>query len=537
MTNIKINRCIRAFTVSLALTVALLASVAQAQTYTNVYNFTNGVSGTGDFNTGLLAQGRNGNIYGTLQGGPGANGTVFTYSLNSEALTLLYKFTNAKADGSGPVAGLTLGLDGNFYGATYQRSGSGEGEIFKITPDGVLTILYGFQNGADGCCPVAPPVQHPDGNLYGVTGNIPGTIYRITPNGSFTAIATPPSSRPQAPLIVGTDGNLYGTSIDGGGYAFQVTTKGKVKVLHHFLGGADGSSPYGALMQAADGKLYGITRFASASGQGGVIYQVTTGGAFKTLYTLAEATDGSQSYAGLVQGSDGFLYGVTTSGGANNLGTFFKVSTSGAGFTVLHNFDKATGATPYATPMLHTNGIIYGETSAGGTDTGVLYSMDAGLKPFASLFVIWSGKVGTQVGILGQGFNGTTGVKFGSGTGTFQVVSDNYMVATVPAGATTNKVTVLEPGGNLSSPQTFKVIPSATGFSPSSGSVGTPVNITGMSLTQTTTVTFGGVKATSFTVNSDTSVTALVPTGAKTGKIAVKTKGGSATAPGVFTVN
>ena len=148
--------------------------------------------------------------------------------------------------------------------------------------------------------------------------------------------------------------------------------------------------------------------------------------------------------------------------------------------------------------------------------------------------MIWSGKVGTSVGILGQGFSSATGVKFGSGAGTFSVVSDNYMIATA-AGATTGSVTVVEPAGNLITPQVFKVIPSISKFVPTSGPVGTSVVITGLSLTQTTAVSFGGVKA-PFTVNSDTQVTATVPTGAKTGKVAVKTKGGSATGPGTFTV-
>jgi len=127
-------------------------------------------------------------------------------------------------------------------------------------------------------------------------------------------------------------------------------------------------------------------------------------------------------------------------------------------------------------------------------------------------------------------------VKFGTGSGTFVASTDAFMTATVAAGATTGKITILEPGGNLATPQVFKIIPSISKFAPTSGPVGTSVVITGMSLTQTTTVTFGGVKATTFTVNSDTQVTATVPTGAITGKVAVKTKGGSATAPGTFTV-
>jgi hypothetical protein len=82
----------------------------------------------------------------------------------------------------------------------------------------------------------------------------------------------------------------------------------------------------------------------------------------------------------------------------------------------------------------------------------------------------------------------------------------------------------------------FDVIPQITSFAPASGPVGTAVTITGVSLTQTTAVTFDGVAATDFTVDSDTKVTSTVPTDAKTGKIAIKTAGGTATSTASFTV-
>ena len=200
------------------------------------------------------------------------------------------------------------------------------------------------------------------------------------------------------------------------------------------------------------------------------------------------------------------------------------------GYSVLHDFDgKTTGGDPFSTILLHTNGLIYG-WGGNGPREGVLYSMDVGLKPFASLVVMGSGKVGTQVGILGQGFSSATGVKFGTGPGTFSVVSDTYMTAAPAAGATTGKVTIVESGGNLVTPQTFKVTPQVKGFRPASGPVGTVVMITGVSLSQTTAVTFGGVSAT-FTVKSDTQVNATVPAGAVTGKIESPPKAARRSAP------
>jgi uncharacterized repeat protein (TIGR03803 family) len=515
------------------------APLAQAQTYTDLFDFIQS-TGSAPGTPGLLAQGQDGNLYSTMPSGgsgPPWAGTIFMYPLGSNGINVLYYFSGT--EGFGPMSGLNLGLDGNFYGTTYEPVGSTAGDVFKVTPSGALTVLYQFTNGSDGAHPFAPPVPHPDGNLYGVTYN--GTVltaYKITPAGAFSVIATLPG-RTVAPLIVGTDGNLYGTTQYGGkfnaGTVFQLTTKGKLKIIHEFkTDGTDGTNPAGPLMQGRDGKFYGTTAWGGA-GSSGVVYQVTTAGKYAVLHSFT-GTEGTNSATGLVQGSDGFLYGVTSAGGGLGFGTFFKVNTTGTTFAVLHNFDKAaSGGNPLSTPVLHTSGIIYGLTATGPKE-GTLYSMNVGLKPFASLFVLWSGKVGASVGILGQGFSSATGVKFGSGAGTFQVISDTYMIASPAQGSTTSNVTVIEPGGNLVTPQVFKVIPSIKDFSPSSGPVGTAVTINGMSLTQATAVTFGGVKATNFTVNSDIQITAIVPVGAKTGTIGVTTKGGKATSSQKFTV-
>jgi hypothetical protein len=114
-------------------------------------------------------------------------------------------------------------------------------------------------------------------------------------------------------------------------------------------------------------------------------------------------------------------------------------------------------------------------------------------------------------------------------------MSDTYLTAVVPTGAKTGAVTVTTPGGVLSSNTAFRVTPAIHSFSPASGKVGTSVIITGQSLTQATKVTFGG-KPAKYTMNSDTQVTAIVPTGAKTGTIGITTKGGMAISSGVFTV-
>ena len=454
----------RSLCIASALILFVVSPVLHAQTYTELHNFDCVKDGCNPDLPALLAQGQDGSLYGTMPTQTFGDGTVVGYALSGSFSTL---YTFGGNDGYHPQSGLSLGFDGNLYGTTTNGGPLGKGTVFKVLGGGV-TVLYDFTDGTDGAYPWAPPIQAPDGNIYGVTynGTTPGTAYRITPSGTFSVIANLPSET-QAPLILGKDGKLYGTTPYGGTYnsgtVFQLTIakKTKLKIIHMFNPSTEGSIPGGPVMQASDGKFYGITTWGGTYGQG-IVYQVTSGGAYKVLHNFQAATEGSNSAAGLVQGSDKFLYGVMPAGGANGYGTLFKINTKGTNFAVLYNFDKASGGTPNATPTLHTNGTIYGLTLTGGSlnpADGVLYSFDAGLKPFASLVVIWSGKVGTPVGILGQGFSTATGVKFGAGTGTFTVVSDTYMIAKPAAGATTGNVTVIEPGGNLVTPQVFKVIP------------------------------------------------------------------------------
>ena len=146
-------------------------------------------------------------------------------------------------------------------------------------------------------------------------------------------------------------------------------------------------------------------------------------------------------------------------------------------------------------------------------------------------------KVGATVIILATDLTGTTSVSFNGTEATFKVVSSSEITTTVPTEATTGRVTVVTPSGTLTSNVIFRVIPQITSFSPTSSPVGTVVTITGVSLKQTTKVTFGGVAATTFTVNSDTQLTATVPMGAITGKIAVTTPGGTVSSSGAFTVS
>jgi len=494
----------RAVLVALCLT--CLAAPAQAQ-YTGIYTFNLPYDGCCPNLANLLAQGRDGNLYSTMPTGVASAyyGTWFEYPLGG--LPAIHPLA---AGPYVPASGLTLGIDGNLYGAT-QHGGLGNGAygvLFKISGGGLIPVYY-FTGGANGTYPYAPPIQGPDGNLYGVTydGSTAGVVYKVlTASGTLAWVRALPSGT-KAPLIIASDGNFYGTyphggmtlngvapSNNNGGGIFQVTPTGVVTGVYNINpldtsitingGQGDGQQPWGPVMQGKDGNLYGAAS-GGGSANGGVVYKVgLNGSGFKVLHNF-QAADGTAPEGGLLQGSDGFLYGMcsdtgTAQGQQVAKGTLFKVDPGGGNFVRLFQFYRASGVSgvgpgsaPLATPTLHTNGLIYGMTSTGGTgngsskygaydDGGELFRYNAGLSPFISIVGRRSGNVNDRVGIIGQGFLSATGVTFGGisalwAPGTVSIASDTYMTVTIPTGARTGPVTVLMGAGSLSTLYNFTI--------------------------------------------------------------------------------
>lgn len=505
-----------------------------AQTYTDLHDFDSATDGANPRFPGLIAQARDGNLYGTAPtGGPHGFGTVYKITA-SGAFHVIYSFTGGN-DGAHPYSGLSLGTDGNLYGTTSDGGANSQGTIFKITTGGKLATLHSF-NGTDGCQAQSPPIATIGAVLYGVTAC--QTTYTITSSGVFKLLPGRLDGSSFAPLILASDGNFYGTTYDGGnqfrGSVFRLSPSGAVATLYSF-DLTHGGSPFSPLVQGNDGNLYGTTQTGGAASWG-TIFKLTLKGVITVLKNFdLDLADGGIPTAGLVAGNDGNFYGITNqSNGATN-GTVFEITKNGT-YSVLHTFDQIDGALGSSTPMQQTNGLLYGTTFEGGLDnSGVFWSLSDGLSPFCSIVGYPAGKSGTRVEILGQGFKTASSVTFGSGSATFNVVNDTFLTATVPDGGTTGMATVTTRSGSLASKQTFKVLPGITSFLPTSGPVGTQVTITGSGFIGTTSVTFNGAKAT-FTVNSATKITATVPSGATTGKIKVRTPGGTATSATDFTV-
>ena len=543
-----------------------------------------------------LVQATNGNFYGTTSfGGANGEGTVFELTPepsggcpsggntgNGWCETVLYSFcsqTNC-TDGENPEAGLIQDTNGNLYGTTSNAGANGFGTVFEITLDGKLTTLNSFDD-SDGAGPNSGVIQATNGALYGTanSGGLDlccgshGTVFQITTAGKLNLLhefaGSPNDGSGPNGMVQAANGDFYGTTSGGGahgnGTVFKMTAGGKVTILYSFCSETDctdGENPDAGLVQATDGNFYGTTT-GGGPNKCGEVFKITPAGKLTVLHGF-DGTDGDDPRGGLMQATNGTFYGTTTEG-ANGSVTVFSLSvglgpfietifTSGKvgtpviilgnnlagsssvdfnGTAATYEIDSNTEITT-TVPAGATTGTVTVTTLSGSTlDSNVIFRVTPQITSFSPT----SAEVGAEVTITGVSLTQTSAVTFdGLKATTFTVNSDTQVTATVPVGAKPGKIGITTAGGAATSPGTFDVTPQITSFSPTSGPVGDLVTITGNSLTQTTSVSFGGVSTTDFTVNSDTQVNATVPTGAQSGNIVITTRGGTATSATSFTV-
>ncbi len=445
-----------------------------AQTFTTLASFDQ-ADGAGPATGMSLIQGLDGNLYGTTE----SPSVVFEVT-PSGILSVVYK---GLAQSTGGVVQTT---DGNFYGTTHGGGKYNKGTVFEVTPNGVLTTLHNF-GGSSGWYPFAGLIQANDGSFYGTayTGgpNGGGTIFKITSNHNLKVLYSfcsqakcTDGNGPEGTLIQATDGSLYGTTVQGGindsGTVFKITPSGTFTTLYSFCSQtrcADGYEPAAGLVQAANGKFYGTTGANGANGVGGTVFSITAGGALTTLYSFCaqtNCTDGAGPQASLIQATDGNFYGTTSEGGIAcsffdyGCGTVFKITATGE-LTTLYSFCPETDCPDGAVPaglLQSTNGIIYGSTFLGGaSNDGSVFSLAVGLGPFVEALP-YAAKVGTMVNVLGQGLTEANAVSFNGVVAKFYIISDTRILATVPKGATTGTLTVTTPSGKLKSNKKFRVL-------------------------------------------------------------------------------
>jgi uncharacterized repeat protein (TIGR03803 family) len=372
---------------------------------TTLVEFTgNGASNIGAHPSASLAQAGNGDFYGTTrEGGANNHGTAFKMT-PAGILTTVVEFTGDGATNKGthPAARLERDGGGNFYGTTSGGGANDFGTVFKMTPAGLLTTLADFTgNGLDsqGAVPAAGLTQHSDGNFYGTTryggAGARGTVFKVTPAGVLTTLveftgngATNKGAYPQAALLLGADGNFYGTTNQGGaggnGTIFRITPSGNLTTLVEFSGDGPankGAAPLAGLLQGSDGDLYGTTTGGGSLGAG-TVFKVTPAGVLTTLVEFTgngASNKGAIPFSRLVQVSGGNFYGTTSDGGSFGHGTIFKMTPAGE-LTTLVEFtgDGATskGSRPYAGLVYSSDGNLYGTTSEGGASgRGTVFKM------------------------------------------------------------------------------------------------------------------------------------------------------------------
>lgn len=220
------------------------------------------------------------------------------------------------------------------------------------------------------------------------------TLYNFT--------GTSDGDNPSGALVQGANGNLYGTTSSefGAGYgtAFEITTEGTFTTLYTFcslLNCADGSYPVSGLTMANDGNFYGVTNDGGTHNYG-TVFKMTPQGTLTTLYSFcsqANCTDGYYPGAKLLEGLNGNFYGVTAYGGTTGYGTIFEVTKSGV-LRTLYNFCSQSnctdGSIPFGSLVQTKDGTFYGTTASGGAYGNYQYGTVYRLMPNGKLTTIYS---------------------------------------------------------------------------------------------------------------------------------------------------
>jgi uncharacterized repeat protein (TIGR03803 family) len=233
-------------------------------------------------------------------------------------------------------------------------------------------------------------IQGQDGLLYGIGAE---SIFKLDVTGSgfkllHTFTNNPVGFAPIGKMIQGNDSFLYGTTFGGGsnnaGAVFKLDTNGNnYSVLHNFKGTPDGAQPYAGLLQGSDGALYGTTRVGGVANRGSIFKLNPDGGNYTNLYSFNNTPDGNQPFGSLTQDPGDVIYGTTSAGGLNGNGTVFKINPDGSGYQVLYSFGNSPdGDTPksdlVAGVFTGNTGVLYGTTDlvgGGGNSAGTIFAI------------------------------------------------------------------------------------------------------------------------------------------------------------------
>jgi len=306
-----------------------------------------------------LIQANDGMLYGmTYEGGTNNFGVLFQYDPVTYTYTKKLDFDSI--NGSKPLGSLLQANDGMLYGLAYKGGGNNKGLLFQYNPiTSNYTKKFEFDS-LNGCYPHGSLIQTKDGMFYGLTvqGGVNnfGVLFQYNP---ITSIYTKKldfdsvhGSYPIGSLIQATDSMLYGYTVQGGvnnmGVLFQynTTTNGYAK-KNDFAGATNGNSPLGFLIQVNDTNLYGMTNRGGTNDKG-VLFQYNPITSTYTKKIDFDSINGSYPYGSLMQASNGNIYGVTSQGGADDKGVLFQYNSVTSTYAKKFEYNLTNGALPYS---------------------------------------------------------------------------------------------------------------------------------------------------------------------------------------------
>jgi uncharacterized repeat protein (TIGR03803 family) len=316
--------------------------------YTNKVDFAGSTNGSSPRGSLILAT--DGNLYGmTASGGTSNNGALFQYSYSTNALIKKTDFT--ALIGCSPFGSLTQSLNGKMYGVTFYGGPFGVGTIIEFNIATAFCIKkQNFGGLTNGTAPSTTLLHASDGNFYGIANaggtNIGGVLYKYYP-------------------VLHTYSNI-----------------------HNFIN-ASGAGPRGSLMQASDGNLYGTTAYGGINDHGTLFQYNIAIGTYTKKFDF-NGLNGSRPYdCKLLQATNGKLYGMTHEGGIQNAGVIFQYDISANSYTKLYEFDLPTGGLPQGSLMEASDGNFYGMAEIGGTSSasgGVLFQFNPNTNVYSVKF-------------------------------------------------------------------------------------------------------------------------------------------------------
>ena len=296
---------------------------------------------------GGVAFGPDGLLYGTTYSSYTGYGSVYRVATDGSAPAVLHTFDGA--DGEFPSNGVAFDSSGNLFGVTLFGGKSNKGVLYEIDAAGVFSVLHYFEGGTtDGLHPNGVPLIGSDGSIYGTAqfGGAAknGIIYRVTPNGLFSVLYSfhgfassgrknDDGAQPATGLSFDPSGNLIGVAVTGGVYGFgtvfRLTAAGSFEVLHAFAGATDGSRPESPVTAEASGAIFGTTPIGGQY-NGGQVYEITPTNQFLSVFSFGQqltgaAVTGYHPFGPLLIGKNGNLIGTTVSGGNANGGVVYKI--------------------------------------------------------------------------------------------------------------------------------------------------------------------------------------------------------------------